>query len=273
MSELISIKNLKVSFIRSGALLNAVNGVSFDIHKGEILCIAGESGSGKSVTAKAILQLNPPDVTIYDEGKILYYPNGNDGPSENGVDLLAMNRRQLSRIAGSKISMIFQDPLTSLNPVYKVGQQMTAMLKLHNPGMSSEAAKKRAAELLESVEIRQSERVLNNYPFELSGGMRQRVMIAMAISGDPDLLIADEPTTALDVTIQAQILKLLLDIHERSGLSIIFITHDLSVVYQIADRVIVFNKGCIVEQGSKDEIFYHPQMDYTKKLLDSVLRV
>ena len=263
MSELISIKNLKVSFIRSGSLIKAVNGLSFDVKKGEILCIAGESGSGKSVTAKSILQLNPPDTTIYEDGEILY----------NGGDLLRMNRRQLSRIAGSKISMIFQDPLTSLNPVYKVGQQMGAMLRLHNPSMSREDAKKRSIELLESVEIRQADRVLNNYPFELSGGMRQRVMIAMAISGDPDLLLADEPTTALDVTIQAQILKLLLDIHKRTGLSIIFITHDLSVVYQIADRVIVFNKGDIVEQGTKEEIFLNPQMPYTKKLLDSVLRV
>ena len=263
MGELIRFNNLKVSFIRSGAYMNAVNGVSFHVDKGEILCIAGESGSGKSVTAKSILQLNPPDTTLYEDGEILY----------NGENLLAMNRKQLSRIAGSKISMIFQDPLTSLNPVYKVGQQMSALLRLHNPGMSKSDALKRAAELLESVEIHQPERVLNNYPFELSGGMRQRVMIAMAISGDPDLLIADEPTTALDVTIQAQILKLLLDIHKRSGLSIIFITHDLSVVYQIADRVIVFNKGQIVEQGTKEEVFLNPKDDYTKKLLNSVLRI
>lgn len=262
-TNLLDIQDLKVSFVRSGKLVHAVNGVSFSLAKGEVLCIVGESGSGKSVAAKSILQLNPDDTTIYESGNIFF----------EGADLLPMSRKELNQYAGSKISLIFQDPLTSLNPVHKIGFEMESLLRLHDKTMSKEEARKRSIELLESVEIHGAERVLNNYPFELSGGMRQRVMIAMGISSNPDLLIADEPTTALDVTTQAEILNLLMEIHEKSGVSIIFITHDLSIVYKIADRILVFHDGLIVEEGSKDAIFNNPQQDYTKMLLNSVLRI
>lgn len=263
MSKLLEIEDLRVSFARGGALVPAVKGVSFSMDRGEVLCIVGESGSGKSVTAKSILQLNPEDTTFYEQGRILF----------DGSDLLGMNRRDLNRYAGTKVSMIFQDPLTSLNPVYRVGQQMTSFLLLHNKEMTKRQAWDRSADLLQSVEIHDAERALRSYPFELSGGMRQRVMIAMALANSPELLIADEPTTALDVTTQAGILKLLMRVHEDNGTSMIFITHDLSIVYSIADRILVFHDGVIVESGSRDQIFYHPKQDYTKTLLNSVLRV
>lgn len=263
MSRLLEIDDLRVSFARDGALVPAVRGVSFSMDKGEVLCIVGESGSGKSVTAKSILQLNPEDSTFYEQGRILF----------DGSDLLGMSRRQLNRYAGTRISMIFQDPLTSLNPVYRVGQQMVSFLLLHNKEMSKQQAWDRSAELLQSVEILDAEHALRSYPFELSGGMRQRVMIAMALANNPELLIADEPTTALDVTTQAGILKLLMHMHKENGTSMIFITHDLSIVYSIADRILVFHDGVIVEGGSRDQIFYHPKQDYTKTLLNSVLRV
>ena len=262
MPSLLQVEDLHVSFEKSGAVTQAVRGVDFAVERNETLCIVGESGSGKSVTAKSILRLLPADVTRY-QGRIRF----------EGEDLLALRSAELRRIAGSRITMIFQDPLTSLNPVYRIGQQMISLIRLHDRSMDREAAYAKAKGLLESVEINRVESVLENYPFELSGGMRQRVMIAMAISTDPSLLLADEPTTALDVTVQAQILKLLAQIQRDNHLSIVFITHDLAVAHEIADRIAVFHDGRIVEQGAADRIFYEPQQAYTKKLLNSVLRV
>ncbi len=263
MSDFLEIKDLNISFHKWGTIVPAVNGVNFTMDRNEILCIVGESGSGKSVTAKSLLRLLPSESTHYNSGEILF---------EN-KDLLKTSKRGLRNIGRKNISMIFQDPLSSLNPVYKIKRQMIALIRLHDKSIRYKDAYAKAERLLESVEITNTKKVLENYPFELSGGMRQRVMIAMAISSNPSLLIADEPTTALDVTIQSQILKLLTQIQKENGLSIMFITHDLSIVYEIADRIIVFQEGLIVEQGTRDEIFYHPKHDYTKKLLNSMLRI
>lgn len=260
---LLSVSDLRVSFTQHGrTVTEAVRGVSFELGSDETLCVVGESGSGKSVTAKSLLRLLPPESTRY-AGQMRY----------EGRDLLQMSDRELRGYAGGRIGMIFQDPLSSLNPVYTIRQQMTDVIRLHDPSVTETQARTTARQLLEDVEIRQAEAVLGNYPYELSGGMRQRVMIAMALSAKPALLVADEPTTALDVTVQAQILQLLQKIQAEHGLSIMFITHDLAIAHELADRIVVFNHGQIVEQGTVDDIFFAPQHAYTKTLLNSMLRI
>jgi ABC-type dipeptide/oligopeptide/nickel transport system ATPase component len=241
----------------------AVRDVSFKIADGEVLCIVGESGSGKSVTAKSILRLLPSDSAVYLGGRIMF----------EGSDLLTAPYELLRKVRGWRISMIFQDSLSSLNPVYSIGRQMREVLRLHHRELRREDLTSRAEELLCDVEIKDPARALSLYPHQLSGGMRQRVMIAMALVSDARLLIADEPTTALDATIQSQILKLLLRLRDERGISIVLITHDLGVVYTAADRVIVFHNGRAEEESSKEELFSRPKTDYTKRLLNSMPRL
>ncbi|MBB6308412.1 ABC transporter ATP-binding protein [Xanthobacter tagetidis] len=255
---LLSVRNLSVAFRRADAPAGAlaVRGVSFDVAKGETLALVGESGSGKSVTALSILKLLPYPAASHPTGEILF----------KGRDLLTVSERELRGVRGNDITMVFQEPMSSLNPLHTIEQQVGEMLILHR-GMSAKAARARTLELLAEVGIPDPESRLSAYPHQLSGGQRQRVMIAMALANEPDLLIADEPTTALDVTVQAQILKLLKDLQARLGMAMLFITHDLGIVRKIADRVCVMQKGEIVEQGGAEETFQHPQHDYTKALL------
>ncbi len=257
MSEaLLSVQDLSVAFAQGGKLSTAVDHISFDIAKGETLALVGESGSGKSVSALSVLKLLPYPSASHPSGKILF----------EGADLLAMNERVLRRVRGNKITMIFQEPMTSLNPLHTIEQQIGEILKLHQ-AMGDKAAQARTLELLTEVGIRDPQKRLDAYPHQLSGGQRQRVMIAMALANEPELLIADEPTTALDVTVQAQILELLAKLKARKGMSMLFITHDLGIVRKIADRVCVMTKGKIVESGPTREIFANPQHAYTKHLL------
>jgi microcin C transport system ATP-binding protein len=257
MSEpLLSVRDLSVAFAQGGKQSMAVDHVSFDIAKGETLALVGESGSGKSVSALSVLKLLPYPAASHPSGKILF----------NGADLLAMGEKALRGVRGNKITMIFQEPMTSLNPLHTIEQQIVEVLKLHQ-GMRDAPARARTLELLNEVGIREPEKRLDAYPHQLSGGQRQRVMIAMALANEPELLIADEPTTALDVTVQAQILELLAKLKSRKGMSLLFITHDLGIVRRIADRVCVMTKGKIVESGPTREIFANPQHDYTKHLL------
>ncbi len=257
MSEaLLSVQDLSVAFAQGGKLSTAVDHISFDIAKGETLALVGESGSGKSVSALSVLKLLPYPSASHPSGKILF----------EGADLLAMNERALRRVRGNKITMIFQEPMTSLNPLHTIEQQIGEILKLHQ-AMGDKAAQARTLELLTEVGIRDPQKRLDAYPHQLSGGQRQRVMIAMALANEPELLIADEPTTALDVTVQAQILELLAKLKARKGMSMLFITHDLGIVRKIADRVCVMTKGKIVESGPTREIFANPQHAYTKHLL------
>ncbi|SLM99404.1 Oligopeptide transport ATP-binding protein OppF (TC 3.A.1.5.1) [Brachybacterium faecium] len=235
--------------------------LSYEVRKGEALAIVGESGSGKSVSSLAVMGLLPQTATI--TGQIDFMGN----------DMFAMNDRQLSTLRGDKISMVFQDPLSALTPVYTIGDQVAEAVRLHNPSMTKAAAAGRAVELLDSVGIPEPRRRARQFPHEFSGGMRQRVMIAMAIANEPELIIADEPTTALDVTIQAQVMELLKAAQEMVDAATILITHDLGVVAGFADRVLVMEKSKLVEQGGIDEIFYHPQEAYTQKLLSAVPRV
>ncbi|MFG1360457.1 ABC transporter ATP-binding protein [Xanthobacter pseudotagetidis] len=255
---LLSVRDLSVAFRRAdapgGAL--AVRGVSFDVAKGETLALVGESGSGKSVTALSILKLLPYPAASHPSGEILF----------KGRDLLTVSERELRGVRGNDITMVFQEPMSSLNPLHTIEQQVGEMLILHR-GMSTRAARARTLELLAEVGIPDPESRLSAYPHQLSGGQRQRVMIAMALANEPDLLIADEPTTALDVTVQAQILKLLKDLQARLGMAMLFITHDLSIVRKIADRVCVMQHGEIVEQGGAEETFLHPRHAYTQALL------
>lgn len=261
---LLEIQNLSISFlIDGGRKMSAVRNINLSVEKDEVLCVVGESGSGKSVTARSILRLDEELPGMEVTGRILF----------DGENLLTASSQRMRAIRGSRIAMIFQDPLTSLNPVYTIGEQMTDLLRLHNRQLSAQEALQKALDLLESVEIIDANRVLDSYPFAISGGMRQRVMIAMAIACEPQLLIADEPTTALDVTVQAQILQLLLRMKKKISLSMLFITHDLALAYGICDRVAVFEKGRLVEEGTRDNIFFHPNCDYTKKLLNSMLRI
>ena len=257
MSEsLLSVQDLSVAFAQGGKLSTAVDHISFDIAKGETLALVGESGSGKSVSALSVLKLLPYPSASHPSGKILF----------EGADLLAMNEKALRRVRGNKITMIFQEPMTSLNPLHTIEQQIGEILKLHQ-AMGDKAAQARTLELLTEVGIRDPQKRLDAYPHQLSGGQRQRVMIAMALANEPELLIADEPTTALDVTVQAQILELLAKLKARKGMSMLFITHDLGIVRKIADRVCVMTKGKIVESGPTREIFANPQHAYTKHLL------
>jgi len=259
MTKLLEVKDLEVSFQTYGGEVKAVRGVSFDLNKGETLAIVGESGSGKSVTAQTIMKLIPMPPGKIKGGQIIF----------NGEDIVNKKERQMEKIRGKEISMIFQDPMTSLNPTMKVGRQiMEGLIKHQN--MSTAAAKERAVEMLRLVGIPMPERRVNQYPHEFSGGMRQRAMIAIALAANPQLLIADEPTTALDVTIQAQILDLMKDLQSKMDTSIIFITHDLGVVANVADRVVVMYAGQIVEMGTVDEIFYDPRHPYTWGLLASM---
>lgn len=259
MGKLLEVKNLEVSFQTYGGEVQAVRGVSFYLNKGETLAIVGESGSGKSVTSQTIMRLIPTPPGKIKNGQIIF----------DGEDLVKKTDKEMEQIRGKDIGMIFQDPMTSLNPTMKVGKQIMEAVMKHQK-MPRSAAKERAIELLRLVGIPMPEKRVDQYPHEFSGGMRQRAMIAIALASNPKLLIADEPTTALDVTIQAQILELMKDIQKKTGTAIIFITHDLGVVANVADRVAVMYAGKIVEMGTVDEIFYDPRHPYTWGLLASM---
>ncbi|MET3792014.1 ABC transporter ATP-binding protein [Aquamicrobium terrae] len=255
-SPLLSVRDLSVAFSQGGQTSLAVDHVSFDIAKGETLALVGESGSGKSVSALSVLKLLPYPPASHPSGQILF----------GGKDLMALDENALRKVRGNKITMIFQEPMTSLNPLHTIEQQIVEVLKLHR-GMGDSQARKRTLDLLNEVGIRDPEKRLSAYPHQLSGGQRQRVMIAMALANEPELLIADEPTTALDVTVQAQILELLDTLKTKNGMSMLFITHDLGIVRKIADRVCVMTKGKVVETGVTKDIFANPQHDYTRHLL------
>lgn len=253
---LLSVEDLSVAFTQGKRQTLAVDRISFDLKKGETVALVGESGSGKSVSAQSVLRLLPYPTASHPSGKIMM----------EGVDLLQASEEKLREVRGNGVSMIFQEPMTSLNPLHSVEKQVSEILKIHR-GMSDTKARERVLELLNQVGIREPEKRLKSYPHQLSGGQRQRVMIAMALANEPDLLIADEPTTALDVTVQAQILELLKDLQKKQGMAMLFITHDLGIVRKFADRVCVMTKGKIVEQGPVADIFDKPQHDYTKHLL------
>lgn len=259
MSEkLLEIKDERLSFFTPAGEVKALNGVSFSMEEGEVLGIVGESGSGKSVTAYSVMGL-----TAY-PGKLI-----GGTINFNGHQIDKMSEKEMRKIRGNEVSIIFQDPMTSLNPVYTIGNQITEVIRLHT-GKSKKEAHDRAKELLELVGINEPAKRLKQYPHELSGGMRQRVMIAIALACEPKLLIADEPTTALDVTIQAQILELMQELRKKLGMSIIMITHDLGVVASMCERIAVMYAGHIVEYGTADEIFYEPKHEYTKGLIKSI---
>ncbi len=255
---MLEVRDLHTSFFTDAGEVKAVNGVSFDLDNGRVLGIVGESGSGKSVTAYSIMQI------LAGTGKIV-----SGSIRFKGQELVGSGEGVMKTIRGNKISIIFQDPMTSLNPTYTIGHQLMEAIMLHT-GRNKEQARERAIEMLRLVNINEPEKRISQYPYEFSGGMRQRVMIAMALSCEPDILIADEPTTALDVTIQAQILELMKSLQEELGMAIIMITHDLGVVAQMCDEVIVMYAGSICEQGTADEIFYNPCHEYTKGLLRSI---
>ena len=259
MDEILKVEGLKTSFMTSSGEVQAVRGVSFGVRKGEILGIVGESGSGKSVTSMTILRLLA-DTARIKEGAIRF----------EGQDLTKVSEKEMRAIRGQKIAMIFQDPMSSLNPLVPVGKQVAEIMKIHHPEMKPEQLKQRTLELFEQVRIPEAAKRLRSYPHEFSGGMRQRVMIAMALANRPDLLIADEPTTALDVTIQDQILKQLRSLQREYGTSIIFITHDLGVVAELCDRVVVMYGGLIMEEAPIEEIFANPMHPYTMGLLASI---
>ena len=255
---LLEVKDLHTSFYTPAGEVKAVNGVSFNLERGKVLGIVGESGSGKSVTAYSIMQI------LEKTGKIV-----SGSVKFDGQELVGIGEDGMKSIRGNKISIIFQDPMTSLNPTYTIGHQLMEAITLHT-GRNKQQAWDRAVEMLRLVNVNEPEKRMKQYPFEFSGGMRQRVMIAMALACEPDILIADEPTTALDVTIQAQILELMQSLQKELGMAIIMITHDLGVVAQLCDEVIVMYAGSICEQGTADEIFYNPKHEYTKGLLRSI---
>ncbi|NNH63153.1 ABC transporter ATP-binding protein [Rhizobium laguerreae] len=255
---LLSVRDLSVAFHQGGETSLAVDHISFDIAKGEVVALVGESGSGKSVSANSILRLLPYPSASHPSGEILF----------KGKDLLKASERELREVRGNDITMIFQEPMTSLNPLHTIEKQIAEILALHQ-GMTGQSARQRVLELLNQVGIREPEKRLKAYPHELSGGQRQRVMIAMALANRPELLIADEPTTALDVTVQAQILELLRQLKAVHGMSLLFITHDLGIVRKFADRVCVMTKGRIVETGAVEDVFSNPKHDYTRHLLAS----
>jgi microcin C transport system ATP-binding protein len=255
-SPLLVVRDLSVAFSQGGQVTRAVDHVSFEVGAGETVALVGESGSGKSVTALSILKLLSYPPASHPSGQVLF----------KGRDLLTADAESLRKIRGNDITMVFQEPMTSLNPLHTIERQVGEILELHK-GLSGEAARRRTLELLDQVGIREAESRLGAYPHQLSGGQRQRVMIAMALANAPDLLIADEPTTALDVTVQAQILKLLKSLQQRHGMAMLFITHDLGIVRKIADRVCVMTKGEIVEQGPVAQVFDAPEHPYTRKLL------
>ena len=255
---LLEVKDLHTSFFTDAGEVKAVNGVSFNLDHGKVLGIVGESGSGKSVTAYSIMQI------LASTGKIV-----SGSIKLDGQELVNAGEKVMKTVRGNKISIIFQDPMTSLNPTYTIGHQLMEAITLHT-SRDKKQAYERAVEMLRLVNINEPEKRMDQYPFEFSGGMRQRIMIAMALACEPDILIADEPTTALDVTIQAQILELMKSLQEELGMAIIMITHDLGVVAQLCDEVIVMYAGSICEQGTADEIFYNPCHEYTKGLMRSI---
>lgn len=263
MQDLLTIENLKIEFETQKGIVSAVDGINLTVKKGETLCIVGESGCGKSVTSLAVMQLLNTPPARYTDGRIIF----------NGEDLLKKTEKEMCDIRGYKIAMIFQEPMTALNPVYTIGRQIIETIRRHNSAITKQDAQKRAEELLELVGIREPERRMKEYPHQLSGGMRQRVMIAIALSCDPELLIADEPTTALDVTIQAQILNLLKKLRRELNMTIILITHDLGVVAQMADRVSVMYGGTVVEESGVQDFFANPRHPYTKALLECIPRL
>ena len=259
MSEyILEVKDLHTSFFTDSGEVKAVNGVSFKLEAGKTLGIVGESGSGKSVTAYSIMQILA-DTGKITGGEVLY----------KGEDITKWNKKQMQGFRGKKCSIIFQDPMTSLNPVFTIGNQLMEAILLHTD-RNKEQAKERAIEMLTLVGVNEPEKRLKQYPHELSGGMRQRVMIAMALACEPDILIADEPTTALDVTIQAQILELMQELQKKLGMAIIIVTHDLGVIADMCDEIIVMYGGRVCERGTADDIFYHPCHEYTKGLLRSI---
>lgn len=255
---LLEVNDLHTSFFTPVGEVKAVNGVSFNLDRGKVLGIVGESGSGKSVTAYSIMQI------LEKTGKIV-----SGSIKVDGKELVGISEKEMKNVRGNKISIIFQDPMTSLNPTYTIGHQLMEAILLHTDRNKREAYD-RAVEMLRLVNVNEPEKRMKQYPFEFSGGMRQRVMIAMALACEPDILIADEPTTALDVTIQAQILELMQSLQKELGMAIIMITHDLGVVAQMCDEVIVMYAGSICEQGTADEIFYNPKHEYTKGLMRSI---
>ena len=258
MTYLLEVNNLQTSFFSPAGEVKAVNDVSFTLNKGEVLGIVGESGSGKSVTAYSLMQI------LSKPGKIV-----GGSVKFDGQELIGMSEAELRKIRGDKISIIFQDPMTSLNPVYTIGNQIGEAIRLHTD-LKGDEVKQRTIDILKKVGVNDPEKRIKQYPFEFSGGMLQRVMIAMALVCEPDLLIADEPTTALDVTIQAQILDLMSDLQKKMGMAIILITHDLGVVADMCDKIQVMYAGRIVERGTATEIFYNPKHEYTKGLLKSI---
>jgi len=261
-APLLEVDDMRVSFATEDGLVRAVDGVSFSVAVGEVVAIVGESGSGKSVTAMTLMGLTRgPNARI--AGRAMF----------DGTELLSASERELQQIRGASMAMVFQDPMSSLNPVYRIGHQIVEQIRTHDQAISKAQAMDRAIELMERVGIPRASERLRSYPHEFSGGMRQRVMIAMALSCSPKLLIADEPSTALDVTIQAQILEELRTLREQTGAGIILVTHDLAVVADIADRVVVMYSGRVVEQGTLDELFYDPLHPYTWGLLGSITRV
>ena len=265
---ILQIKNLDISFRTNAGVVHAIRGVNLDLQKGETVAIVGESGSGKSVTMKAAVGLLDSNATV-NSGEILYTYEDRDG-AQKTVNLLGLTKKQLrTEYNGQRLAMVFQDPMTSLDPTMTIGKQIMEGMLLHKK-MSKDAAKARALELLQLVGITDAENRFRNYPHQLSGGMRQRVVIAIALSAEPDILICDEPTTALDVTIQAKILELIKDIQKKMNLSVIYITHDLGVVAKVADYVNVMYAGKIVEVGNVEEIFYEPVHPYTWGLLSAM---
>ncbi len=257
--KILELKNVVYSFHTYGGIVKAVRDVSFDLYQGEILGIVGESGCGKSVTAQCIMRLNPEPPGFFSTGEILF----------KGQDICQMSHEELMKIRGTEIGFIFQDPMTSLNPTMRVGDQIEEVF-IHDKGMSKEEKKKRAIEIMGKVGISDAEKRYRQYPHELSGGMKQRVMIAMALVAKPAIIICDEPTTSLDVTIEAQILELLLNLRKEFGTSIIMITHDLGVIAKLCDRVLVMYGGKIVERGEAGEIFYKTGHPYTQGLMNSI---
>ena len=264
-SNVVEFDGLKTYFYTDIGVVKAVDGITFNVPKGKTVGVVGESGCGKSVTSLSLMQLvQRPQGQIVGGEIRLNMGNG------KAYDVAKMPTAQMEKIRGNMVSMIFQEPMTSLNPVFRIGMQLDEVILLHNPEMSSEQVKARSIEMLDTVGIANAEGIYRCYPHELSGGMRQRVMIAMALACEPDILIADEPTTALDVTIQAQILELMRDLKDKLGMSIIMITHDLGVIAEMCDEIIVMYAGSVCERGTADEIFYNPRHQYTKGLLRSI---